>query len=164
MAAVAGAPAAAHDPAGAALLGPDAIWWNGTGYRTILPSERTGGALSITDGFSPAGSGPPRHVHAAEDETFVVLSGQHRVWVEGETFEVGPGEAVFVPRGANHTFQILGGEPGRHLVILTPGGFEGFFVEMARGGYRIPEDMRSIGEVAARYALTFTGPPLAADE
>ncbi len=81
------------------------------------------------------GPSPPRHVHAAEDETSAVLSGRHRLWIEGEGegFEVGPGEAAFVPRGADHTFRIVGEETGRHPVLLTPGGVEGFFAEMPRG-------------------------------
>jgi hypothetical protein len=45
-------------------------------------------------------------------------------------------------------------------VILTPGGFEGFFAEMAAGQFRMPEDMAAIEESARRHHLRFTGPPL----
>jgi hypothetical protein len=58
---------------------------------------------------------------------------------------------------------VLGSEPCRHLVILTPGGFEGFFADMAQGRFRIPEDMEQIGASAARHSLRFTGPPLGAE-
>jgi len=67
---------------------------------------------------------------------------------------------MFVPRGKEHTFRVVSDTPCRHLVILTPGGFEGFFSEMAANAYRIPEDMPAIAECAARYRLSFTGPPL----
>lgn len=83
-------------------------------------------------------------------------------WLEGETFTRGPGQAVFVPRGKEHTFRIVGGEPFRSIVIPTPGGFEGFFREMAEGRFRIPEDMPTVVESAARFQLTFAGPPLGA--
>lgn len=126
----------------------------------ILDPSQTGGAMSIVDSVSPPNAGPPRHVHKAEDETFVVLTGEVEVWLAGERFVFGPGETAFVPRGTEHTFRTLGGRPSRHLVILTPGGFEGFFQEMAKGGMRIPEDMPAIVECAARYNLEFTGPPL----
>jgi quercetin dioxygenase-like cupin family protein len=116
--------------------------------------------MSITDSVSPAGSGPPRHVHHGEDETFVILSGACEFWVAGETFQRREGETAFVPRGTEHTFRVVGDQPSRHLLILTPGGFEGFFVEMARGRYRIPDDMERIIECGARYGLSFTGPPL----
>ena len=142
------------------ILGPDAIEWLGTTYRTILKSGDTGGAMSIVDSVSPPGSGPPRHIHHAEDEAFVVLTGEMEVWIEGETRFAGPGQAVFIARGREHTFRAVGDRPARHLVILTPGGFEGFFAEMAAGQFRIPEDMAEITESAARHKLEFTGPPL----
>lgn len=143
------------------LLGPGAIEWLGVHYRTILTSAETAGAMSVTDSVSPPGSGPPRHVHGDADETFVMLSGDSEFWLEGERFSRGPGQAVFVPRGREHTFRVVSDVPARHLVILTPGGFEGFFAEMAAEQCRIPEDMPAIERIAARYHLTFTGPPLA---
>jgi mannose-6-phosphate isomerase-like protein (cupin superfamily) len=143
-----------------APLPPETVSWNGTDYTTILPTEATGGAMAILDTVSPAGSGPPLHVHHDADEAFVVLSGDVEFRVAGETFLRGPGGAVFVPRGVEHTFRVVSDIASRHLVILTPGGFEAFFAEMAAGRHRIPEDMGAIGAIAARHHLTFTGPPL----
>lgn len=142
---------------------PEAFEWLGVRYKTILSPEQSGGAMSITDSLSPVGSGPPRHVHEAEDETFVLLSGECEFWLEGESFTRGAGASVFIPRGREHTFRAIGAAPSRHLVILTPGGFEGFFREMATRGCRIPEDMETIGAIAAQYKLRFTGPPLGAE-
>lgn len=141
---------------------PGAIQWMGVHYKTLLASEATGGAMSIVDSVGNPGDGPPRHVHAAEDEAFVMLTGRCRYWVAGRQFERGPGETAFVPRGTEHTFRVIGDRPSRHLVILTPGGFERFFAEMAANRYAIPADMAAIEEAAARYNLTFTGPPLEA--
>lgn len=142
------------------LTGPGTITWQGVSYRTILSTEASGGAMSIVDSVSPAGSGPPRHIHTREDETFIILTGECEFFLGGERFMRGPGETAFVPRGTEHTFKVAGDRPCRHLVILTPGGFEGFFAEMARGQFRIPEDMEQIMEAAARFNLSFTGPPL----
>ncbi len=142
--------------------GPGTIEWLGVIYKTILSSEATHGAMSIVESLSPVGSGPPRHVHEREDETFVLLTGRCRFWLEGDEFEKVPGETVFVPRGKEHTFQVTGSEPSRHLVVLTPGGFENFFADMARGRFRIPEDMTQIEESAKRNNMRFTGPPLGA--
>lgn len=135
-----------------------AVEWLGVTYRTILGPAGSGGAMSIVDTFSPAGSGPPRHVHHAEDEAFVLLSGEVEFWVAGRTFRRGPGGTAFVPRGTEHTFKAL--SDARKLVILTPGGFESFFEEMARGAFRIPEDMPAVVESGTRHNLAFTGPPL----
>ena len=133
--------------------------WNGVQYKTILTTAETNGAMSIVDSVSPPESGPPRHIHDNEDEYFVVLEGRMKVWLEGETSIKGPGEAVFIPRGKEHTFHVVEG-PSRHLILLTPGGFEGFFADMARGQFAIPADMPAVEESAARHALRFTGPPI----
>ncbi|MGJ8570789.1 MAG: cupin domain-containing protein [Hoeflea sp.] len=141
-------------------LGADAIEWLGVHYKTILKTEESGGAISVVDSVCPPNSGPPRHVHHDADETFVMLSGDAVFWLEGQEITRGPGQTAFVPRGKEHTFRIVSDSPSRHLVILTPGGFEGFFAEMAANRFRIPEDMPAITEAASRYRMDFTGPPL----
>jgi quercetin dioxygenase-like cupin family protein len=145
------------------LSGPGIIEWLGVRYKTVLPAAETGGALSVVDSLNPVGSGPPRHVHEHEDESFVILTGEYEFWLEGQTILKAAGESVFVPRGREHTFRVVGVRPSRHLTIHTPGGFETFFAEMAQGGFRIPEDMEQITAAAARHNLRFTGPPLGAE-
>lgn len=142
------------------ILGSDAVEWLGVHYRTILKTADSGGAISVVDSVSPSNSGPPRHVHHDADETFIVLTGDILFWLEGEQLTRGPGETMFIPRGKEHTFQVVSDTPSRHLVILTPGGFEGFFAEMAAGQFRIPQDMPAIVKAASRYRMEFTGPPL----
>jgi len=144
-------------------LGPGAIEWGGTFYKTILTTPDTGGAMSIVDSVSPPDSGPPRHVHHDADEAFVILTGDCDFCIEGQRFTRGPGQSAFIPRGKEHTFRVVSAIPCRHLIILTPGGFEGFFEEMAAGHYRIPADMAKIDEIAGRFQMTFTGPPLGAE-
>ena len=141
-------------------LGPGSFDWLGTLYRPILNRETTGGEMSIVDTVSPPNSGPPRHVHHDADETFVLLSGECEFWLEGESFHKEPGETVFVPRGREHTFRVVGHQPSRHLIIFTPGGFEDFFVEMSRAGWCIPEDMEKIVLAGKNHHLEFTGPPM----
>ena len=138
------------------------VEWLGTKYKVLLPVEGSGGLLSVTDSLSPAQSGPPRHIHHNADETFVILTGQIGFWRDGKTQICGPGTSIFIPRGTPHTFLVLSDAPSRHLVVMTPGGFEGFFAEMAAGQFAIPEDMPKIGESAARFNLSFVGPPLTA--
>ncbi|MEC8630536.1 MAG: cupin domain-containing protein [Pseudomonadota bacterium] len=139
---------------------PETLEWLGVTYKTILSTTDTGGAMSIVDSTSPVGSGPPLHIHHAEDETFVILTGACRVWIEGEEQLLNAGQSAFIPRGKEHTFQPVGDQPCRHLVILTPGGFEEFFPDMAAGKFAIPDDMPSIVESGERHNMTFTGPPL----
>lgn len=142
------------------LSGPDVIEWLGVRYKTILAASDTGGAISIVDSVSPPGSGPPRHIHDREDESFFVLTGECDFWMEGQTVRKRAGETLFVPRGREHTFRVTATGASRHLIILTPGGFEHFFQEMAESSFRIPEDMEQVVAAAARHSLRFTGPPL----
>lgn len=138
------------------------VEWLGTRYEIILSKEASGGAMSIVRSEAPPDSGPPLHVHHDADETFVMLSGEAEFVLDGQRKSLQAGETIFVPRGQHHTFRVVGDAPSRHLVILTPGGFEGFFVEMGRDQLAIPEDMEEITKRAAQYHISFTGPPLAA--
>lgn len=140
----------------------DRLLWNGADYRTILPATETGGAMSIVDAIHEPGTGPGRHIHTAHDEIFVVLKGRLRFAVGDATIERGPGGAVFVPRGTDHTFQVLGSETARFLTIFTPPGFEGFLDAWIGNRWRMPEDMAVVSEAAERAGLVFTGPPIAA--
>lgn len=79
-------------------LGLDAIEWLGVQYRTILSTEDTGGAMSITEVVSPPRPGPPRHVHHDADEAFVMLGGDSEFWLDGQRIRRSPGETVLVPR------------------------------------------------------------------
>ncbi len=141
-------------------LDPGSIEWGGTLYKTLLATSETDGTMSIVDSVSQPNSGPPRHVHHDADEAFVILTGDCEFWLEGERFIRGPGQAAYIPRGREHTFRVVSDIPCRHLIILMPGGFEGFFEEMAVGKFRIPEDMAKITQIATRFHLDFTGPPL----
>lgn len=134
--------------------------WMGATFRIVTSRADSGGSIGVFDSTAPVGFGPPRHIHTAEDEVLMVLTGEIE-WVLGdETGHAGPGEALYIPRGTEHAWRVIGTEPCRHIVTVTPGGFEGFFVEMAEAGYSIPEDMQAVNETAARFNLVFTGPPL----
>ena len=50
-----------------------------------------------------------------------------------EEITIGPGEAVFAPRGIPHSQRRVVEGEGRIMAVCTPGGLEGFFRELARG-------------------------------
>lgn len=137
--------------------------WNGTRYQTILATAATGGAMSITYGEADPFTGPPTHVHQGEDEIFVVLEGEMIFEVAGKRMSCGPMGTAFVPRGAPHSF-MTGADGARCITVLTPGGFEGFFAEMARGQFQMPQDMATVAAIAARYGSHIAGPGLAQRE
>jgi quercetin dioxygenase-like cupin family protein len=134
--------------------------WNGASYQTLLSAAETGGSLSILHVDTPAHSGPPSHIHAAEDEVFLILEGSIDFLVGEDRFTCGPMQTAFVPRGVVHSFR-TGPDGARGLTVITPGGFEGFFAEMAQAGLQLPQDLAAVRAVAARYGAHFTGPGLA---
>ncbi len=56
-----------------------------------------------------AGQECPLHFHKLRKETLSVLSGEAKLWVDGQTIMLIPGESFTVPPGALHTFDSLGG-------------------------------------------------------
>lgn len=53
-----------------------------------------------------AGEGAKEHSHPHE-QIAICLSGRSRVTLDGETFEVGPGQAVVIPPNVPHSTTIL---------------------------------------------------------
>jgi quercetin dioxygenase-like cupin family protein len=129
--------------------------------RTLLVNaEDTEGALSMWLETVPPRSGPPLHRHDRQRELFHVLGGRLLFECDGERMEVGPGAVLVVPPGAAHAFLNVGGETAEIMVTVTPGGLEGFFREVEAEGLTPAADMAAIVELAARYDLVITGPPL----
>ena len=69
------------------------------------------------------GTEPPLHVHAHEDEAYLVLNGRMTFQVGDERIDAEPGSFVFLPRGVPHGFAVRS-EVARAVLLLTPGGLE----------------------------------------
>lgn len=92
--------------------------------------ESTAGAFSLIDIVDPRDTG--RHVHEREDEAFLILGGDHVFECGDESFAVGPGAYLFLPRGVPHAHRRVGDRgASRMLVMVSPPGFERFFLEIA---------------------------------
>jgi oxalate decarboxylase/phosphoglucose isomerase-like protein (cupin superfamily) len=71
------------------------------------------------------GQGHARHNHPEADEILYVLAGTGEQMVDdAETFAVGPGHAVWIPKGAFHSTTNTGWEPMAILAIYAPAGAE----------------------------------------
>ena len=65
---------------------------------------------------------------------------------------LGPGGYITKPRGQMHAMWNAGSEPGRIVEVITPGGFENYFVELAP--LLQPErDFEGMARVQAKYGL-----------
>ena len=56
-----------------------------------------------------AGQECPLHYHKLKKETFFVLSGEVRLWADGQIAMLTPGEQFTILPGVKHTFRSLGG-------------------------------------------------------
>src|SRR5439155_21030036 len=62
----------------------------------------------------------PAHSHDHYEETIYGLDGVLTWTVDGRPIEVGPGQALCIPRGAIHRFDNLGSQDARALCVITP--------------------------------------------
>jgi len=95
-----------------------------------VSAEDSGGAMTVVEEIPPMVD-TPLHVHSREDELFYIVEGEHIVQRGDQAFRLGPGEAIFCPRGVPHAQRCVEPGVGRELVVLTPGGFEQFFRDLA---------------------------------
>ncbi|MGB8961623.1 MAG: cupin domain-containing protein, partial [Pseudonocardiaceae bacterium] len=59
------------------------------------PADRSAELVDVGRRMAPQLAGPPAHIHAAHDETFVVLEGQLRFRIGDQFHTAVPGETVF---------------------------------------------------------------------
>lgn len=127
--------------------------------RFRLVGEQSAGSVAVFEFDVPAGSRvAAAHSHDGFEETIYGLEGA-LVWtVEGQAHEVGPGEVLFIRRGAVHQFANVGDLDAKALAIVTPGilGPDYFrevaaVLETAAGG---PPDLAAIAAVMRRHGLT----------
>lgn len=114
-----------------------------------MSADETGGHFGLLEAEIPAGEGPPLHVHEREEEFFRVLSGRFLFVCGDSASEVDEGGCVLLPRGIPHRFQNVGDTTGRLMVIVTPGGFEGYFGAVEKAG------MAELGPVSERFGIRF---------
>lgn len=117
-----------------------------------IAAEQTGGNLGCFEAEVPPGEGPPPHVHEKEEEFFRILEGRFAFWCSDTKVELTEGGVICIPRGSVHRFQNIGASMGRLMVVMTPGGFEGFFPAVAA---EPNASMDRIGEIAAQFNLRF---------
>ena len=119
-------------------LGKDegpAVWFLNTLTVVKASAKQTGNAFSLIEMLAPVGPASPYHVHRAEDETFYVLEGQLEIISGERRVTGGPGSYMFLPRNIPHGIRVVGTSPARFLVLTTPGGFEGFVMEMGQARF-----------------------------
>ena len=127
--------------------------------RFLVEGKDSAGSVAVFEFDVPVGAKvAAAHSHDGYEETIYGLRGVLTWTVEGTPTDVGPGEALFIARGAVHHFDNAGDVDARALAIVTPGilGPDYFrevaaILDAATGG---PPDLGAIAAVMSRHGLT----------
>jgi quercetin dioxygenase-like cupin family protein len=132
---------------------PETIIDGPFGVELLVRSEDTGGRFSlVAHPIAARALAGPMHVHEHEDEYSYVLEGEVGFQVGDDVFTAGPGQLVAKPRGIWHGFWNAGDEPARVLELISPGGFERYFAELAPL-LKPKRDIEGLARVQAKYGL-----------
>jgi mannose-6-phosphate isomerase-like protein (cupin superfamily) len=138
---------------------PRVVWMPG-GVRTEvqLDSRDTAGAFCLLVDEPPAGWALPTHLHRDHAETIHVVSGEFEVDLDGATTRLGAGQTVHVPVGVRHASRNVGDAPGRRVLLFSPGGMEGFFLQAGAGTPTAEIEPDRLRAVASRHGWEFEAP------
>jgi quercetin dioxygenase-like cupin family protein len=135
------------------------------GIRFLLAGADSNGSVSVFEILVPVGQklGAPAHKNDAYEETLYGIEGVLTWTVDGTPIEVGPGQALCIPRGAVHRFDNLGNENVKQLIVISPAIMgPAYFRESAEvirddaGG---PPDRAKMMDVFRRHGMTLAAPP-----
>jgi quercetin dioxygenase-like cupin family protein len=127
--------------------------------RFLIEGEQSAGSVAVFEFDVPARAKvAAAHSHDGYEETIYGLEGVLTWTIEGTPTDVGPGEALYIPRGAVHQFDNTQEIDAKALAVVTPGILgPDFFREVgaildgAAGG---PPDLAAIAAVMRRHGLT----------
>lgn len=92
------------------------------GIRFLLTGDDSNGNLSVFEVLVPAGQklAAPAHKNDAYEEMLYGIEGVLTWTVNGTPIEVGPRQALCIPRGAVHRFDNFGSEDAKQLAVVSP--------------------------------------------
>ena len=134
-------------------LGPLAV-------RFLITAENSNGSVAAFELGVPAAQrlAAPAHSHDHYEETIYGIGGVLTWTVDGKQINVGPGQALCIPRGAVHRFDNYGSQDVRALCVISPAAIgPRYFRESAEvinaapGG---PPNPAKMMEIMRRHGLT----------
>ena len=133
--------------------------------RFLLTGNDSTGSLAAFELLLPRGQRlmAPAHSHDHYEETIYGISGVSTWTVDGRPIDVGPGQALCIPRGAVHRFDNNSSQDVTALCVITPAAIGPQYfresaevINAAAGG---PPDRTKMVEIMRRHGLTPAPPP-----
>jgi len=134
-------------------LGPLAV-------RFLITGENSTGSVAAFELVVPAAErlAAPAHSHDHYEETIYGVDGVLTWTVDGRRIDVGPGQALCIPRGAIHRFDNNGSRDVKALCVISPAAIGPQYfresaevINQAAGG---PPDRAKMAEILRRHGLT----------
>jgi quercetin dioxygenase-like cupin family protein len=140
-------------------LGPLAV-------RFLITGENSSASIAAFELLVPGAQRlrAPAHSHDHYEETIYGIDGVLTWTVDRKQIDVGPGQALCIPRGAIHRFDNNGVQDGKALCVITPAAIGPRYfresaevINAAAGG---PPDQTKMMDIMRRHGLT-PAPPQA---
>ena len=138
----------------------ETIGFGSLAVRFLLTGDNSAGNIAAFEVTVRGGQRlpAPAHSHDQYEETIYGVEGVLTWTVDGKAIDVGPGQALCIPRGAIHRFENPGSQDAKALCVITPAAIgPEYFREMfevlkaAAGG---PPDRVRMAEIMRRHGLT----------
>lgn len=126
----------------------------------LLHGTDSTGQVALVQTIEVPGHEPPCHRHAREDTLIYVQAGMLAVYRDNAWLPAPAGAAVWIPRGTDHTFAVVG-DVALVLMLFMPAGFEGFYREagdILPWSHATAPQLDRLVAMAARYGCDITGP------
>src|SRR5579863_2914976 len=126
----------------------------------LVTSENSAGTIAAFEVVVPGAQRlpAPAHSHDHYEETIYGIDGVLTWTVDGKPIDVGPGQALCIPRGAVHRFDNHGTKDVKALCLVTPAAIGPQYfresaevINAAAGG---PPDRAKMTEIMHRHGLT----------
>jgi quercetin dioxygenase-like cupin family protein len=136
--------------------------------RFLITGNTSNDSIAAFELVIPGGQrlAAPAHSHDHYEETIYGIEGASTWTVDGKQINVGPGQALCIPRGAVHRFDNFGSLEAKALCVVTPAAIGPQYfrdaaevINAAAGG---PPDRAKMAEIMRRHGLTPVPPPLQA--
>lgn len=128
--------------------------------RFLLTGENSGGTITVFEVVVPGGQrlNAPPHSHDHYEETIYGMEGVLTWTVDGQQIDLGPGQALCIPRGAVHRFDNNTPHDVKVLCAITPAAIGPQYfrdaaevINAAGGG---PPDRARMMQVMLKHGLT----------
>jgi quercetin dioxygenase-like cupin family protein len=138
-------------------LGPLAV-------RFLITGENSNGSVAAFEVSVPVGQrlAAPAHSHDHYEETIYGIEGVLTWTVDGKQVDVGPEQALCIPRGVIHRFDNHTSQNARALCVITPAAIGPQYfretAEVINAAAGSPPDLARMAHIMRRHGLTPASP------